>query len=60
MLDLALTERNFKKVNFLNEKELERYQSNEYIRFSPQLNQKELESTEFINQKQNIVLSDLP
>lgn len=58
--ELARGERNLKKAKFINEKELETYQWNGHIRFPPQLDQKELESLAFIQQKQNVVLSGSP
>lgn len=58
--EAAKGERLLKKAKFMNEKELTTYQWNEQIRFPNQLDRETLESLQFINQKQNLVLSGAP
>lgn len=58
--EMAKGERLLKKAKFMNEKELTMYQWNEQIRFPDQLDRQSLESLQFIEQKQNLVLSGAP
>lgn len=49
-----------KKAKFINEKELTTYHWSEQICFPNQLDRKALESLQFIEQKQNLILSGAP
>lgn len=58
--EVAKGERLLKKAKFINDKELNTYHWHDQIRFPPQLNREQLESLEFIKQKQNLVLAGAP
>lgn len=58
--DLAKGERLIKKAKFMNEKELNNYDWNDHIRFPPHLDRHILESLNFINKKENLILTGAP
>lgn len=56
----AKGERLIKKAKFMNEKELKEYQWSEHVRFPPQLDRAGLESLNFIDRKENLILTGAP
>src|SRR5690625_424521 len=58
--EVAKGERLIKKAKFMNEKELNDYESSDYVRFPPQLDRVALESLHFIDRKENLILTGAP